>query len=89
MEDIEESGFLYDLDPEAVIVIEWADRLGGMLSDWTLRISIDFVSPSVHRGCFERAELRNVKIRVKDEGMANGIEQFIQRGKADGGKTGK
>ncbi len=89
LEDIEESGFLYDLDPEAVIVIEWADRLGGMLSDWTLRISIDFVSPSVHRGCFERAELRNVKIRVKDEGMANGIEQFIQRGKADGGKTGK
>ena len=48
-------------------MIEWADRLGGMLSDWTLRISIDFVSPSVHRGCFERAELRNVKIRVKDE----------------------
>ncbi len=40
--EVVESGLLYDIEDSAVIAIEWPERAGDMLSNWTLKISLEF-----------------------------------------------
>ncbi len=78
--EIEDAGLLLDLDPEAVVVIEWADRLSGELDKVTLRIRIHFSDRHFSEGSVLITDDRTIDIATEDESWARLIEEFVERG---------
>ena len=78
--EIEESGLLFDLDPEAVVVIEWADRLSSGMHDVTLRIRMDFVGVPLSAATMTVTDARSIDISTEDEFWADVIEKLSERG---------
>ncbi|HHY17152.1 MAG TPA: tRNA (adenosine(37)-N6)-threonylcarbamoyltransferase complex ATPase subunit type 1 TsaE [Firmicutes bacterium] len=82
-EEVIESGLLLDLDPRSVAVIEWAERAGDAVPDWTLKITLEFDAGAMGPGLPDAIEKRIITLESATARWGEIVEYAIQKCKED------
>ncbi len=92
-EEVIEAGLLWDLDDLAIAVIEWPERAGEALSEWALKIDIEFDEERLELGLPKAMDTRKITLESSNakwgEILENVIRQYKQENKKHSGHRNK
>ena len=78
-DEVVESGLLLDLGPRSAAVIEWAERGGDAVPDWTLRVTIEFDVSSLDLSSQGSIDKRKITFESATARWGEVLEYAIQR----------
>ncbi len=78
-DEVVESGLLFDLGSQSVAVIEWAERGGDAVPDWTLRVTIEFDLSSMDLSSQGSIDKRKITFESATACWGEVLEYAIQR----------